>query len=113
MFNKTFALNEITVGISAQDVLYDLRREEVIGGKPAEPNILARLASYLIDQRHFYPLFPPTSQENSQKSGLENGLPIGTGLDTSYLRLGEWLNVRPDVLITPSAITPFAKVSRP
>ncbi|KAI9718076.1 MAG: hypothetical protein M1812_004334 [Candelaria pacifica] len=106
----TFALNEITIGASAHDVLYELRREEVVGGNPTEPNILARLASYLIDQRHFLPLFPPTSQENLPKTGLENGLRVGAGLDTSYLRLGEWLNVRPDVLVTPSAMAPFAKV---
>ncbi|KAI9780291.1 MAG: DNA-directed DNA polymerase alpha subunit pol12 [Candelina submexicana] len=106
----TFALNEVTIGASAQDVLSALRLEEVISGKLTEPNILARLASYLIDQRHFFPLFPPPDQENLQKASSGNGLPVGAGLDTSYLRLGEWLNVRPDVLITPSVITPFAKV---
>ena len=38
---------------------------------------------------------------------------LGACLDTSYLKLTEWLNVKPDVLITPSALTPFAKVSEP
>jgi len=31
-------------------------------------------------------------------------------LDLSYLKLGEMLNVRPDMLIVPSALPPFAKV---
>jgi DNA polymerase alpha subunit B len=28
------SLNEFVVGISSQDILYELRREEVVGGKP-------------------------------------------------------------------------------
>jgi DNA polymerase alpha subunit B len=32
-------------------------------------------------------------------------------LDVSYLKLGEMVNVRPDVLVVPSALPPFAKVS--
>jgi DNA polymerase alpha subunit B len=31
-------------------------------------------------------------------------------LDLSYSKLGEWWNVRPDVLITPSLLPPFVKV---
>ena len=37
-------------------------------------------------------------------------LPLGTMLDTSYLKLGEMLNVRPDVLITPSVLPGTVKV---
>ncbi|KAF1994335.1 DNA polymerase alpha, subunit B [Amniculicola lignicola CBS 123094] len=37
-------------------------------------------------------------------------LPLGTMLDTSYLKLGEMLNVRPDILITPSALNGCVKV---
>lgn len=32
-------------------------------------------------------------------------------VDVSYLKLGEMVNVRPDVLVVPSALPPFAKVS--
>jgi len=35
---------------------------------------------------------------------------VGSVLDTSYLRLGEMVNVRPDLLVVPSALPPFAKV---
>ncbi|KAI4256702.1 MAG: hypothetical protein L6R42_006063 [Xanthoria sp. 1 TBL-2021] len=31
-------------------------------------------------------------------------------MDVSYLKLGEWLEVRPDMLIQPSALPQFAKV---
>jgi DNA polymerase alpha subunit B len=37
-------------------------------------------------------------------------LPLGTMLDTSYLKLGEMLNVRPDILITPSVLQGTVKV---
>ncbi|KAF1957910.1 DNA polymerase alpha 70 kDa subunit [Byssothecium circinans] len=37
-------------------------------------------------------------------------LPFGTMLDTSYLKLGEMLNVRPDILITPSVLQGCVKV---
>ena len=108
----TISLNEIVVSISAHDVLYDLRRAEVTVGKPKENNLLARLPKHLIQQRHFYPLFPPIDRTALPKpSGQDSdGIATGMPLDISYLRLGEWLNVRPDMLITPSALSPFAKV---
>ncbi|MCJ1433257.1 DNA-directed DNA polymerase alpha subunit pol12 [Xylographa pallens] len=106
----TISLNEIVIGISAQDILYDLRREEVVAGKPKENNMLARLPRHVIQQRHFFPLFPPVNREHLPKAATEEGLATGMPLDISYLKLGEWLNVRPDVLILPSALTPFAKV---
>lgn len=104
------SLNEVVVAITSQDIMYELRREEVLGGKPTESNLLARLPKYLIEQRHFSPLYPPTARTNLPKSGTEDGVAIGSMLDLSYLRLGEWGNVRPDVLLIPSALPPFVKV---
>ncbi len=118
----TLSLNEFVVAISSQDVLYQLRREECVGGTlPSEDhNLLARLSKHVIEQRHFFPLFPPTARQNLPRSGAIEGVddgdesaerqPTGAMLDISYLALGEWPNVRPDVLITPSALAPFAKV---
>ncbi|KAL9046025.1 MAG: hypothetical protein Q9214_001040 [Letrouitia sp. 1 TL-2023] len=106
----TVSLNEIMVGVSATDVLYELRREEVVVGRPKEGNILARLPKHLIQQRHFCPLYPPVSRTLLAKTGTEEGVATGMPLDTSYLKLGEWLDARPDMLITPSALAPFAKV---
>ena len=106
----TISLNEIVIGISSQDILYDLRREEVVIGKPKESNVLARLPRHIIQQRHFFPMFPPVDRTLLPKAGTEEGVAAGMPLDISYLKLGEWLNVRPDMLITPSALSPFAKV---
>ena len=107
----TISLNEIVVGISAYDVLYDLRREEVLVGRPKDTSLLSRLPRHLIQQRHFYPLFPPSNRTALPKNGTVEGVATGMPVDVSYLKLGEWLNVRPDMLITPTALSPFAKVS--
>lgn len=107
------SLNETLVGISASDVLYDLRSEEVVVGKPKDNSLLSRLPRHVIQQRHFYPLFPPVDRNSLPKTGTSDGLATGMPLDLSYLKLGEWLNVRPDLLITPSTLPPFGKVSHP
>ena len=104
-------LNELVVGISAHDVLYDLRREEAVVGRPKEPNIMARLPGHLIQQRHFYPLYPPVDQNMLPKTGTVEGVASGLPLDVSYMKLGEWFGCLPDLLITPSALAPFVKVS--
>ena len=106
----TISLNEIIIGISSQDILYDLRREEIVVGKPTESNVLARLPRHLIRQRHFFPMYPPVNRTNLPKAGTEEGLATGMPLDVTYLKLGDWLNVRPDILIIPSALQPFSKV---
>lgn len=107
----TLSLNEVVVGMSSHDVLYELRKEEVLGGRPAEANLLTRLPKYLIEQRHFSPMFPPSSRDTLPRSGAPGSLPVGAMVDISYLKLGDWWNVRPDILITPSMLPPFIKVS--
>lgn len=108
----TFWLNEVVVGVSSQDVLGELRREEVTGGT-TQLELLTRLPRHLIEQRHYFPLFPPVARENLPKTGTESGLATGSCLDVGYLKLGEMLNVRPDVLVTPSVLPAFARVSQP
>lgn len=108
----TLSFNETVIGLCSHDTLYELRREEVLHGRPKEGNLLTRLPKYLIEQRHFYPIFPPTARENLPRSGApEGGLATGAMLDVSYSKLGEWWNVRPDVLIVPSGLPPFVRVS--
>jgi DNA polymerase alpha subunit B len=110
----TLSLNEVVIGMCSHDVLYELRKEEALGGRPTEGNLLTRLPKYIIEQRHFNPIFPPSSRDTLPKaSGSDSVMPAGAMLDVSYLKLGEWWNVRPDVLITPSLLPPFVKVSRP
>ena len=123
----TLSINEVVFGISSHDILSELRRENVYApgksGAGFNDDLLARLSAHLIDQRHYFPVFPAQSRENLPKIapvpgevpalGQEERQPIGANLDISYLKLAEWLKVRPDVLILPSTLTPFAKVRSP
>ena len=95
------SLNETVLAISTQDILYELSREQLAHG-PGLPDLLTRLPGYVIEQRHFFPLFPPMTRGGVNKTGA--------CLDLGYLKLGEWLNVKPDVLLLPSLLTPSVKV---
>jgi DNA polymerase alpha subunit B len=106
----TLSLNEVSIGISSLDIFTQLRNEEVIGGKLKDSSLLARLPKYLIEQRNFFPLFPPSDRQSLPKTGTREEKPAGAMLDVSYLKLGDMVNVRPDLMIIPSALPPFAKV---
>ncbi|QBZ62539.1 hypothetical protein PoMZ_11421 [Pyricularia oryzae] len=107
----TFSINETLVGISSQDVLYQLQGGVLAGGKaPDGMDRLSRLARNVIEQRHYFPLFPPMDRSKLPKTGTAEELALGSVLDVSYLKLGEMVNVRPDVLVLPSAMPPFARV---
>lgn len=107
---RTLFLNEIMLGLSAQDALWELRHEELVVGRVPSQDPPSRLSRYLIDQRHYFPLFPPTDRSKLPKTGTEDGRPPGAVLDPSHLELGELPDVRPDVLVVPSALQPFARV---
>ena len=108
----TLTINDFVIGISAQDVLWDLRKEEANVGTPKEGNLLTRLSQHVIHQGHFYPLFPPSNRATLPKPGYEAGMATGTPMDIAYLKLGEFPNVRPDLLVLPSALPPYLRVSR-
>ncbi|KAK7430390.1 DNA-directed DNA polymerase alpha subunit pol12 [Neonectria magnoliae] len=104
----TLSINELSLGLSSQDILSQLRSEEVATG--ASTDLMGRLCRYLVEQRHYFPLFPPTDRTRLAKTGTEHGVATGAALDLSYLKLGEMVNVRPDVMMVPSLLPPFAKV---
>jgi DNA polymerase alpha subunit B len=113
----TLSLNEIVVGISSADVLDQLRASSVTGGKAKQEDFLARLCKQLLEQRHFFPVFPPTDRQALASAGNaveEEEMQLntlGSSLDLSYLKLGEMYSIRPDVLVVPSVLNSFAKVS--
>ncbi|KAF5024877.1 hypothetical protein F66182_3035 [Fusarium sp. NRRL 66182] len=104
----TLSINELVLGVSSQDILSQLRSEEVVSR--AGGDLMSRLCRYLVEQRHYFPLFPPTDRSRLPKTGTEDGVATGAMLDVSYLELGEMVNVRPDVMLVPSLLPPFAKV---
>ncbi|KAK5993444.1 DNA polymerase alpha subunit B [Cladobotryum mycophilum] len=105
----TLSMNEVVLGVSSQDVLFELRSEEVARGAPMG-DLMGRLCRYLVEQRHYFPVFPPTDRARLPKTGTEEGVATGAMLDVGYLKLGEMVNVRPDVMLMPSSLPPFAKV---
>jgi DNA polymerase alpha subunit B len=83
-------INEILVGICTADPIRSLSANEA---SRSTGDRITRLASHLVQQRSFYPLFPPAegcqlSMANVEHLGLEH---------------------TPDVMLLPSQITPFAK----
>ncbi|CBX96702.1 hypothetical protein IAQ61_005437 [Plenodomus lingam] len=131
----TLSMNELTVGMSSIDILDMLRREELTGGTAKTVNLYERCARNLLEQRNFLPVFPPTARQKQQLAPTPVDakpfkpsttataadedpdddspspfLPLGTMLDTSYLKLADMLNVRPDILITPSVLQGTVKV---
>jgi len=84
-------INEVAIGISSVDVIFHLSSEEASRG--LTDNRINRLAGYLLDQRSFYPLFPP-------RPGTQLELPRLKQLD---------IPVTPDLMLLPSNLAPFAK----
>jgi DNA polymerase alpha subunit B len=106
------SLNEILFGLSSQDVLDQIRSSEVTAGKVRQTHILERGCRQVIEQRHFFPVFPPLEPKRSEDENDQyTYVTSGASLDVSYLKLGEFLGAKPDVLVTPSVLPSFVKVS--
>ncbi|KOS18959.1 DNA polymerase alpha subunit B [Escovopsis weberi] len=106
----TLSMNEAVLGVSSQDVLFELLSDEVSHGAAAAADLMGRLCRYIIQQRHYYPIFPPTSRARLPKTGTEEGVATGSVLDLGYLKLAEMVKTRPDIMLIPSFLPPFAKV---
>ena len=83
----------LTLGITATDILFHLGKEE-ISFPPRSGDRLRRLAGHLLQQRSFYPLYPPNDEINLDMEQLENI----AGFDA-----------KPDVMILPSDLLHFFK----
>ncbi len=107
-------VNEMTIGITSSDILFDMSCEEV-GAHMHSPhhshgrcvmffplqvsqrsgNRLARLTEHLLQQQSFYPLHPPPANAEAQ-------------LDLKHA--DKWrMPVTPDVLLLPSKLAHFAR----
>jgi DNA polymerase alpha subunit B len=89
----TFKCNDMVMGCSTVDWLMSCTKEEISqSSKPADR--LSSMASHIINQRTYFPMFPP---------------PASIPMDTSR-GYGLELPCTPNVLVAPSDLAPFAKV---
>jgi len=85
----TFMIQELTFGCTTADVLSDVFKNEA--ARPKKD--LASVANHLIEQRSYYPLFPP-----------------GEGVNFDYAHIDNTaMPITPDVLLLPSKLRYFAK----
>ena len=99
-----FAVDGAVVAVTATDVLFQLSSQEIFenkrdGAEVAALPRVARLASHLVSQRSFYPLFPAPAMASTVAEA-----PV------DLRQHAKWrLPVAPDLLIAPSRLAPFAR----
>uniref|UniRef100_A0A7S4ERB9 DNA polymerase alpha subunit B n=1 Tax=Pseudo-nitzschia australis TaxID=44445 RepID=A0A7S4ERB9_9STRA len=86
----TFRVNELVFGVTSTDVLFHLSVEETSAHLPVGSR-MRRISQHMIQQRSYYPLFPPNKSVN---------------LDIKHQE-GWKMPCRPDILMVPSRLTPF------
>ncbi|XP_058072274.1 uncharacterized protein LOC131221141 [Magnolia sinica] len=91
--------NEVMVGCCTVDILKQLSSEEIsrisADGSSSDRDRMGRLATHVLSQRSFYPLYPPAP-----------GIPLDLSLAPEALRITSI----PNILILPSDLGPFVKV---
>ncbi|WOL05156.1 DNA polymerase alpha subunit B [Canna indica] len=92
-----FSANEVTIGCCTIDILKQLSGEEIsrIPTGTVSVDRLGRLATHILGQRSYYPLYP-----------LSESVPLDFSLAPETLDIP----VIPDLLILPSDLAPFVKV---
>ncbi|KNA16145.1 hypothetical protein SOVF_091810 [Spinacia oleracea] len=89
-----FDANEVKVGCCSMDVIKHLSGEE-ISKDPAPGGRLSRLATHILNQRSFYPLYPQAES-----------VPLDFSIAPEALNISSI----PHILILPSDLAPFVKV---
>ncbi|GBG78101.1 hypothetical protein CBR_g26038 [Chara braunii] len=88
--------DDVTIGIGTHDILRHLSGEEASRIREGDTSDrMARLATHIIGQRSFYPLFPPA---------------LGSVMDMTMAPEALELAFTPDILILPSDLLHFAKI---
>lgn len=88
----TLKINEVVIGVTSTDILRHISADET--NKHLETGSrMGRIAQHMLQQRSYYPLFPPARTTN---------------LDWKH-RQGWEMPCQPDLLIVPSMLTRFAR----
>lgn len=91
----TITLRGVQISLSSTDILFQLGKEEV-SFPPRSGDRMGRLASHLLHQASFYPLYPPNEEVNVDYEHLESHARFPT---TSV----------PHLLLLPSDLTYFVR----
>jgi DNA polymerase alpha subunit B len=86
-----FTVNEVVIAISNNDIVADLFKRQMGRIKDRFGSVF----SHILDQRHFYPLFPPSSN-----ACLDSSRALGSQPTDPCV-----LQVKPDILILPSQMS--------
>ncbi|PSN52816.1 hypothetical protein C0J52_09691 [Blattella germanica] len=87
-------INGIVIGVTSADVLLNLSKEEIFHGGLKSSDRLGRIASHILHQRNFYPLYPAAEEVN---------------LDVELWGKYCFMHVTPNILILPSDLRCFIK----
>ena len=88
----TLKINEVVIGITSTDVLFHMSADEANSNLPPGSR-MARIAQHLLQQRSYYPLFPPAPSMN---------------MDFQYM--DQWsMPCQPDLLLVPSKLACFSR----
>ena len=86
-------IDGVILGITSTDILFHLGKEEICY-PPRAGDKIRRLATHLLHQRSFYPMYPPSEEMN---------------IDYEQLELLGQIEAQPHLLITPSDLMHFFK----
>lgn len=123
-----FSVNEVLFGASNLDIFRDLKEVYKPGpGQAPASNRFDRVANHVFEQKRYYPLFPGSvkttgqlQEEADRLSMLRDGVVGhdlaktavgGSCLEVPYLGLTELGDSLPDVMIVPSEMKYFARVT--
>uniref|UniRef100_K3WK16 DNA polymerase alpha subunit B n=1 Tax=Globisporangium ultimum (strain ATCC 200006 / CBS 805.95 / DAOM BR144) TaxID=431595 RepID=K3WK16_GLOUD len=89
----TFSINGVVIGVSALDVVVQLSSNELYRAQARDQNRLLRLCEQVIDQRSYYPIFPPPAGSEAP-------------IDLRYMKQFQFEKT-PDILLLPSILNRF------
>ncbi|ETI49489.1 hypothetical protein F441_06656 [Phytophthora nicotianae CJ01A1] len=90
---STFSINGVVFGTSALDVVVQLSSNELYRAQVRDQNRLLRLCEQVVDQRSFYPMFPPPPNSEAP-------------IDLRYMKQFQFEQT-PDILLLPSILNRF------
>ncbi len=93
----TIKINDITIGLTSTDTILNISNEMVSHGLPPGTR-LTRIAEHFLQQKSYYPLFPPSPATNTENVTLDVNA-----------RAGYSIPVQPDILLLPSKVMNFVK----